>query len=361
MESMPMDTPKNSQRMINEIVYLASLVSNPQVIDPLLDEVRSITAAMPSAEYQLGDHDQKSLEHVRDTLVDHLVHRDALRVFTLDELQGRLAENIGSDKQPPRRLQTLREVGYILCLTILSFGAGVAVMAGLPLQQRLLIAPAFSLATLHMGIAWLSWSGLRSFNSKLRRAYAWICIAYLITGAGVMLSPFPHVFLDSLIFRYGMIMPIFVPASILFYLGTQIFARTVGVSSWAVSRRLVFGLSTLIAVIALLLPHPTQEPSEWYFHLFLASTLANIVLTVFTALAAYQISRNVGAMYARAMRWFSVTMGVLAVPLLIYSILGYFEGRIAGVTFTIASTIFSVPGILMLLSAYKFKRSGGNT
>lgn len=351
----------NGQRTIDEVIYLASLVSNPQIIDPLLDIVRDITAAMPSAKSPLNDYDQKRLGHVREQLIDHLMHHDTLRVFTLDELQQRLAENVNKEGQPPRRLQTLREVGYMLGVTFLSFVAGTLVTATLPFQQRLLVGLMFAMAALFGGISWLSWSGLQGFNLKLRRAYTWICLGYLVTGLGVMVAPLPLIFPEALIFRYGMIMPIFVPASLFLYFGTQIFARVVGVTSWAMSWRIVLSALLLTGGLTIFLPHPTQEPSELYFHSFLVSTFINAVLAIATSLLAYRISQRVAAMYAKAMRWFSITMITLAVPLLLYGMLVYFGGQLAGVSFAVMVLLFNIPGVLMLVSAYTFKRSGGST
>ncbi len=352
--------PSQDRSLLDVILYLASLVSDPKVIDPLLDEVREITARMqPGVPLDLPT--RQKLEHVRQEITDHLLHHDMLRTFKPDELQQKLIERFGGEGKTPKAKQTLRQVILIFVAMAGYALISLPVGAALPQAQRTLVTPFFSMTALFLGIGWLFWSGLRDFNPKVRKAYGLITVGFILTGLAGLPAPLAAIFPDNTLFRYSVIMPLFVPANLCIYLGTQLFAQIVGVQSRLASRGVVLTAAVLLALAVLPLPHPSQEPSELFFDATMAAIIIIIVLSGSSALLARQISHRTTAMYTKAMGWFSATMAMVALPFVLEAALIFFMGRITGALLLATLAIFSASGFLMIMSAYTFKRSSGST
>ncbi len=69
-----------SQTLVYEIVYLVSLVAQPQRIDSFLDPMRAITAIRQPGEF--SDGDEQILRQVRTRVMDYLLKSDPVRSFT---------------------------------------------------------------------------------------------------------------------------------------------------------------------------------------------------------------------------------------------------------------------------------------
>jgi hypothetical protein len=358
--SAPESAPNSDQSLIDIILYLASLVSDPKVIDPIMDEVRQVTANMQPG-VPLDPAARQKLEHVRQEITDHLLHRDLLRTFAPDELQQKLVERFGSDGKTPKARQTLRQIILIFLATAAYTLVSLPIRAVLPPAQGMLITPFLAMVGLFLGIGWLFWSGLRDFIPKVRRAYGLIAAGFILTGLGGLPAPLAAIFPDNVLFRYSVIMPLFVPANLCIYFGTQMFAQIVGIKSKLVSRAAVLGVAVVAALAVIPLPHPSREPSEAFFDATMAAIMIIIVLAGSSALLALQIAHHTTAMYTKAMAWFSATMAMVAIPFVLEAVLIFCLGRFTGVLLLAVLAIFSAGGFLMIMSAYTFKRSSGST
>ena len=76
------------------VLYVTNLVSNPTDIDTAVNELRMIAARTQPGQAPSFD-DQKRVDAIYARLEDYLLHRDPLRVFTQDELHGRIAKRFG--------------------------------------------------------------------------------------------------------------------------------------------------------------------------------------------------------------------------------------------------------------------------
>ena len=358
--TIPQAAPDSDRSLLDVILYLASLVSDPKVIDPLLDKVREVTARM-RPNVPLEQPARQQLEYVREQITDHLLHRDLLRKFEPDELQQKLIERFGSEGNTPKAKQTLRQVILIFVAMVAYALISLPIGAVLPPAQRTLITPFFAMVGLFLGIGWLFWSGLRDFNPKVRQAYGLIAAGFILTGLAGLPAPLAAIFPDNTLFRYSVIMPLFVPANVCIYFGTQMFAQIVGVRTKLVSRVFVLATAVVLALAIVPLPHPSQEPSEIFFDATMAAIVVIIVLSGSSALLARQISRRTTAMYTKAMGWFSSTMAMVAIPFVLEAVLIFSMGRITGALLLATLAIFSAGGLLMIMSAYTFKRSSGST
>lgn len=79
----------NAKSIVDVITDMASLASNPKDIDPLLDDVRHITARLQPGEV-LSAPDQAALLKVYVQLEDYLTTREPIRTFTREDLRKRL-------------------------------------------------------------------------------------------------------------------------------------------------------------------------------------------------------------------------------------------------------------------------------
>ena len=87
---------------IDIIVYLASLASTPQAIDPILDLLRNVTARL-GPERILNDQDQLVLAKAYKDLIAHLITDEPARIFTQKELEARIRDTFS----PPRTANKL--------------------------------------------------------------------------------------------------------------------------------------------------------------------------------------------------------------------------------------------------------------
>jgi hypothetical protein len=79
--------------VIDMVTYAAGLVSNSHDIDPLLDDVRAITAKLNPGE-DLSSNDTKRLVGVYLKLEQYLMKKEVIRTFTETELRSQLAPEL---------------------------------------------------------------------------------------------------------------------------------------------------------------------------------------------------------------------------------------------------------------------------
>lgn len=79
--------------VIDMVTYAAELVSNSRDIDPLLDDLRAVTARLKPGEHP-SSADTKSLVGVYLKIEQYLTTKEALRTFTADELRSRLSPEL---------------------------------------------------------------------------------------------------------------------------------------------------------------------------------------------------------------------------------------------------------------------------
>lgn len=79
--------------VIDMVIYTAGLVSNTSEVDPLLDDVRVVTAKLKPGE-DLSPSDTKRLVDVYLKLEEYLVKKEAIRSFTPQELRSHLTPEL---------------------------------------------------------------------------------------------------------------------------------------------------------------------------------------------------------------------------------------------------------------------------
>ena len=80
---------KHEGTLLDVIAYLASLASNPQDIDPILDTMRVVSSRLKPGEV-LSHSDEIELGKVYKDIEHYLTEKDPLRTFNTDEIHRRV-------------------------------------------------------------------------------------------------------------------------------------------------------------------------------------------------------------------------------------------------------------------------------
>ena len=79
----------NTATPLDVVTYTASLASNPQEIDPLLDKVREVSSRLEPGQ-PLSAADEEILSSVYNELEHYLVEKERVRKFTLEDVRNRV-------------------------------------------------------------------------------------------------------------------------------------------------------------------------------------------------------------------------------------------------------------------------------
>jgi hypothetical protein len=87
--------PENAT-YLDAVVYAAQLVSNPREIDPILNELRQVTASIPK-DNKLSDTDKSTLVEVYEKIEDYLITKEPLRKLDKAVLRARLTSEFQTE------------------------------------------------------------------------------------------------------------------------------------------------------------------------------------------------------------------------------------------------------------------------
>jgi hypothetical protein len=87
------ETPTLITSPLDMVTRTASLASNPDEIDPLLDDVRAITARLDAGQMPTST-DAHTLFTVYLKLESYLTNHETLRIFTPQQLRARLSPEL---------------------------------------------------------------------------------------------------------------------------------------------------------------------------------------------------------------------------------------------------------------------------
>src|SRR5688572_17658278 len=110
---------KQDREQIERVTYLASLASNYQAIDGMMDALRSVTAIWDGTS-PLPDAHTDRLRDLEGRLTQYLITKDSVRTFTSDSLARQLNAHTGR--------HTLRNVR----LSLLGVVVSSLLAAGIP-------------------------------------------------------------------------------------------------------------------------------------------------------------------------------------------------------------------------------------
>lgn len=304
--------------MLDAVTFAATLVSKPADIDPQLDRVRAITASRKADD--LTADDTRTLREVYDYIETYLTEKELIRSFTRESVQLRVYEYLSGE----HRSRLARPLGAIWALAI--GGALLAAFAPEALVSSAVkstLAVAVFFAAIHLGAAWMFWSGLKNFKDKMRQAYLPICIGIIIVGVTMLQVPFALSIgqYDSLWFRYGTSGLFIMIAAALLYVGVRRFAILSGVKSVFVSVKNVVFLAVVASVVMSLLPRPASDVPAWIMTMSFFILVSGAVLALVAARVMLLARRSLGFVYKRPMAWFAAELVISGLTFAQFAIL----------------------------------------
>lgn len=347
---------KQRHAQIDRIIYLASLASKPDDIEPMMDDLRVITATWDGKSF-LDQSQERRLDVLEVRLKQYLIASDPLRTFTEESLNQQLASHEGRGKLglASRSLMVILLASAIIpALSYLPF---------LPLssQVRAFLAIPLFFVVLHIGISWLYLSALKNFQQDVRRAFQIICVGVVLFGLTfshyAAISAFG---LDKypLFQEGGLSWLVSMPFMFIFF-GLRIYARQAGVKSRLLSLRFLLIVTVVYAIAHFLLNSVIKGVNTNPTHIFLS--VGGMLLEFSAALGAilaWKIRKIVASAYARPMTW-------LFGYLLFSAITGFLSGQSIssgtvdgdGMPFYLLMALAGTPVQLVLMwTGYVFKR-----
>lgn len=350
----------DSHTVIDEIVFISSLVSNLSVIEPILEPVQSITARQkPGEPLTLSKEEQDRLAVVRSDLEDYLVRNDAIRSFTRESLHRELEDHFGEGGGVSPRKRIRRQFRLILAIVAVVYLNALVWLFALSVDYWWLLAASASVTAIFISSCWLFLTGYRTFSTELRKVYAWICVGVVLLGISasswLLFTSIREVY-DVPFMRYGANYAGFALAFVVTYVGIRIFAKAVKISSRLLSWPLVLGAGAALCLLATLLPH-ASTPDDRYLDTTIA---ASVLITYFgyIILALTQrIQKVLTPLYARAVSLFGIGYGVSASVGIAGIILLLLTGTGFGIKLVVMGMLYACGGLLVFFSGYLFRLS----
>lgn len=347
------------ENIIDTITYLASLVSDPQAIDPVLDTLRVITSEIPAGAV-IQDQQLDELRHVQEQLKNHLLHNDPVRLFAAGDLEKLIAKHVGDAAiHTPAHDQTLRQVGVIgVAMGVTYLVAGVT-FSFVGVHLPWILAGLMAMVTMYIGLIWFYWSSLETFTKSLRQAYFWIVVGIALMGiasppAGLFVT-FPTIMRHTIL-SYAGAFPLFSLSFFFVYFGLCIFARTVQVRSPLISLRLCVPAVVILALATTLVPHnPNFQELPLVIGVITLTSMSSFGLLA--GFVAFTIRRKVTDRYSRALTLFGIAYALAGAVMVVGTTMSILAGPLAGLRMAVVVVPSMIAGLLVFLSGYYFKLS----
>lgn len=343
--------------LIDRIIQLTRLCSDPKAIDPMLDSLRLVTANWDRVS-PLKPDDLSRLEKLEKDLTAYLLAKDPLRRFTPDTLEAHLRSKPTSGVRAKQGVVTTL-VGSILTA---SLGAILPLTGIMPWQLGLTLMIPLFLLGLHAGIAWMYVSTLNTFNTGVRQAFVFICLGIVLLS--VAFSHYVAIELLGLnnweFLQYGGLTFLVAGSYFLIYVGLRRFAILLGIQNFWMSWRNLLGISAVVVLVASLVPHGGRVQTEWFFDIALAGMWLFTTCLAFGAGVAGGIIKNVTPAYARSIHSLYIYLligclgslgGTVALP-----VVGQLNG---GFLYTLIAVMGIPPQLFLLYTGYSFKKEAG--
>lgn len=291
--------------ILDAVTFAATLVSRPSEIDAQLDRIRSITATRGPE--QFTSHDKQVLREVYDYIEEYLVKKETLRSFTRDSVRQRVYDYLSGKRATHLRVP----LAIMWAIAVAgAVGANLLPESILPASIKPTLGVVLFFVTVHLGAAWMFWTGLRNFKDRTRWAYLPICIGIILVGITMLQVPLALAIgqYDSLWFRYGSSGIFITVAAGLIYTGVRRFASLSGVTNKLMSLPVIASLCIAIATIMSILPRPESDVPAWVMIASFFILVTGAVLA-FASAALVAITRKaLGVLYKRPMAWFIASL-----------------------------------------------------
>ncbi|HEX7963140.1 MAG TPA: hypothetical protein VF466_00970 [Candidatus Saccharimonadales bacterium] len=301
-----MDGQTSAQAIIDRVIYLASLASDPRGVDTTLDKLRLLTAkgTKPSAQ-DIGE-----LQSIEAELEDYLLHKERLRSFTAESLRANMERHFSGVSTNPllaAKRQALKQIGIIVavCFTITGLLAVTRLMHG----QVLL---AFLIFALFFGLALLFQSTKKKLVAQLQGSVSYLMAATV--GTGLFALNFPIIaendHLQRLaLLQHGGFLEGAIPVYACYYLAFYLYARQLGTAiPWLLKPLGVAVSAVVLTIVCLVIPHPVAVPDELYYHLALVGFGVSVYFSAIAAALGFMAVPKTTAVYSRTALFLAISM-----------------------------------------------------
>jgi hypothetical protein len=167
------------------------------------------------------------------------------------------------------------------------------------------------MAVEYVGAALLFMLSLKTYKTKMRRAFSMLAGGILLTAIGAVQVPLLSAFglSDSVWTKSGMIILPFLLAGLGIYLGIRSFARLVGLDTILTRASIVIPAALVCSVLSIFLPHvPSPGSQEIVFDMSNAIVVWTSLLNLSSALLIRHVKQRIGAHYTNAMVWLFISL-----------------------------------------------------
>ncbi len=349
-----LDPAKKAHEQIDRIVYLASLTSKFDEVDPMMDDLRSITASW-DGQSALESSQARRLNELEARLKQYLITSDPVRTFTTESLSQQLADHGGKGKTNT----ALRSAVIILLTSLVAAGSGYLPFIPLSLHNRQYFAIPMLFVAMSIGISWLYLTALKNFKDEVRKAFKIFSIGVIAFGPAFSQYAIIQAFdlTRYPLFQFAGITWLLVLPYFFMYLGIRLYAKQLGVQSWTM--KLLIAVAAWAVVVALAAFIPAVAHQDEYVAIFQnTGTYSMPFFALLALILARKIRKVVTPTYARPMMWMymffiinfvATTLANIPIPV----------SPDAGGGFSLYGEmlIFGIPiELLLMMTGYSFKK-----
>ena len=344
----------SDRRLVDEIVYMASLASEAQAIEPKLNVLRRVTARWDGSS-PLTPDSREDLTALSSDLRAYLINNDPLRSFTAQTLDERLERHVREGADPE---------SYILPLGVAEMLVAAIVALPLPMQtlaERMLIFVTITMQLFIASALWFYLTSLKSFKTELRTVFIVLCVGIASINLGILQYPLLAILqqADNPIFRYGGRPEFATIGVIILYFGLARYARILKIPTKSITRGMILAHLILIPT-AYVLAVTRGVPDPYILWLSFVSIWSLALSSTASIILIPKILRTVTVAYAMSLKIINVFMW-LAMPVAIMFgagllWLGHYSITVLATSLTYAG--FPTLATLMY-SGYSFKRETG--
>lgn len=355
-----MDETRNrspTATVLDEVMYLASLATHPDELEPLMNTVRLITARLKT-QHQPSPQDERELARVRSQLNDYLLSKEPVRIFTPESLQLSIREHFAKQDHRPAW-----QLAVIIAATILA-GFGCMLLPIPDQNTKGALTSSIVIGVISAGAVFFFLSSLSVFKAGVRQAYHFIVAGVISTSLAQLVQPIINLVssntLDANNIKIGILIDVTIfilPGAALTYSGVRKYASKMGITGRLTSARLLMGLLLGIGIVSALLGF-TVINDRWLGPSQVIQGCV-MVMAILSAGIMRQIVSKTAFAYSRASRALFVSLLVNGITALyIYGFIPvYFIHSTSAVGFIPTSVMLLVAAIFCLRAGYYFAKA----
>lgn len=299
-----MDGQTDGKQLIDRIGYLASLVSDPRSVDPILDKLRILTATSS----QLSSKDMETLESIRAELENYLIHKEKVRSFTKESLGENVERHFTADN-PVRDIKRAALGQVVITIGVASLVTAILGVTGIIKGQ---VVMAFLIFALFAGLALIFQSIKKDLVKQLRGSVSYLMAATV--GTGIFALHFPLIAANSYLeshpmLQHGGFLIAAAPVYACYYIAFYLYAKQLNVSlPRALRPSGVVASVIIVAVLSALVPHPVAVSREIFFDMAVVGFAVSVYFSAIAAILGFRTIPKTTAVYSKTTLFLAISM-----------------------------------------------------